>query len=75
MPPLLAACAPCAALEGRGMSHEQARVVINRLVEAQSATVGVVHVFFYAFAVFMIAAAIVWLAPKSKGSASVMSAH
>ena len=64
-----------ATLEGRGFSHEQARAVIDRLVDAQAATVGAGQVFFYAFAVFMIAAAIVWLAPKSKGSASAMSAH
>ena len=64
-----------ATLEARGFSHEQARAVIDRLVDAQAATVGAGQVFFYAFAVFMIAAAIVWLAPKSKGSASAMSAH
>ena len=67
--------ATMASLTAKGMSNEQARAVIDRLVDAQSATVGAVQVFFYAFAVFMIAAAIVWLAPKSKGSASAMSAH
>lgn len=64
-----------AALQARGFTTEQARAVIERLVEAQSATVGAVQVFLYAFAVFIAAAAIIWLAPKSKGSASAMSAH
>jgi MFS transporter, DHA2 family, multidrug resistance protein len=62
-------------LMAKGMSNDQARAVLDRLVDAQSATVGAVQVFLYAFAVFMIAAGIVWLAPKSKGSASAMSAH
>lgn len=64
-----------AALQARGFSTEQARAVIERLVDAQSATVGAVQVFLYAFAVFVAAAAIIWLAPKSKGSAAAASAH
>jgi MFS transporter, DHA2 family, multidrug resistance protein len=67
--------ATMASLMAKGMSNEQARAVIDRLVDAQAATVGAIQVFFYAFAVFMIAAGIVWLAPKSKGSVSAMSAH
>ncbi|WP_309547068.1 DHA2 family efflux MFS transporter permease subunit [Sphingomonas sp. SUN039] len=62
-------------LMAKGMSSDQARAVLDRLVDAQSATVGAVQVFFYAFAVFMVAAGIVWLAPKAKGSAAAMSAH
>jgi DHA2 family multidrug resistance protein len=64
-----------ASLTAKGMSTNQARAVIDRLVDAQSATVGAVHVFLLAFAVFMVAAAIIWIAPKSKGSADAMSAH
>jgi DHA2 family multidrug resistance protein len=67
--------ATMASLTAKGMSADQARAVIDRLVDAQSATVGAVHVFLLAFAVFMVAAAIIWIAPKSKGSADAMSAH
>jgi DHA2 family multidrug resistance protein len=67
--------ATIASLTAKGMSTDQARAVIDRLVDAQSATVGAVHVFLLAFAVFMVAAAIIWIAPKSKGSADAMSAH
>jgi MFS transporter, DHA2 family, multidrug resistance protein len=67
--------ATMASLTAKGMSTDQARAVIDRLVDAQSATVGAVHVFLLAFAVFMFAAAIIWIAPKSKGSTSAMSAH
>jgi MFS transporter, DHA2 family, multidrug resistance protein len=62
-------------LVARGMSNEQARAAVDRLVEAQSATVGATQAFLYAFAVFLIAAAIVWLAPRAKGSAAAASAH
>ncbi len=67
--------ATISSLMAKGMTGEQARAVIDRLVDAQSATVGAVHVFLLAFAVFMVAAGIVWIAPKSKGSAAGMSAH
>jgi DHA2 family multidrug resistance protein len=67
--------ASMALLTSKGMSADQARAVIDRLVDAQSATVGAVHVFLLAFTVFTVAAAIIWIAPKSKGSADAMSAH
>lgn len=67
--------ATMASLMAKGMSSDQARAVLDLLVDAQSATVGAVQVFLYAFAVFMVAAAIIWIVPKSKGSADAMSAH
>ena len=62
-------------LQTRGATSEQARGVVDRLVEAQAATVGATHVFTLACVIFAIAAAIVWLAPKPKGKADMGAAH
>ncbi len=64
-----------ARMEAGGMTQDQARAAIDRLVEAQAATVGANHVFTYAFAVFALAAATVWLAPKPKRVADASAAH
>ena len=64
-----------AQLQARGMSVEQSRGVIDRLVEAQSSTVGATHVFTLAFVVFLVAAAFVWIAPKPKGPPQMGAAH
>ncbi len=63
------------ALEARGFSTDQARASIDRLVDAQSATVGATHVFQYAFAVFLLAAAFVWLAPKPQRAVNMAESH
>lgn len=62
-------------LQAKGLSLEQARGTIDRLVEAQSSTVGATHVFTLAFVAFLIAAAFVWLAPKPKGKPEMGAAH
>jgi MFS transporter, DHA2 family, multidrug resistance protein len=58
-----------AVLEGRGMTAEQARAAIDRLVEVQAATLGAIHIYIVAGAVFLIAAASVWLAPRPRPGA------
>ena len=63
------------ALQNRGFTVDQSRGVLDRLVEAQAATVGATHVFLYAFFVFVIAAAIVWIAPRAKAGVSMGAAH
>jgi DHA2 family multidrug resistance protein len=57
-----------AKIDGRGASHEQARAAIDRMVEAQAATIGVIHIFLIAGAVFLVAAALVWIAPKGRAA-------
>lgn len=64
-----------AQLEARGLDTEQARGIVDRLVEAQSSTIGATHVFTLAFVIFAIAAAIVWLAPKPRGKVDTSAAH
>ncbi len=58
-----------ATLEERGLSTEQARGAIDRLVEVQAATLGAIQVYIVAGVVFLIAAASVWLAPKPRKGA------
>lgn len=75
VPSLNGVATTMADLEARGMSHEQARGLIDRLVEAQASTIGASHVFVLAFVVFIIAAAFVWLAPKPQRIGDPNAAH
>lgn len=62
-------------LEAGGFNPDQARAVLDRLVEAQAATVGATHVFVYAFVAFIVSGGLVWLAPKAKRLADPSAAH
>lgn len=53
-------------MQGAGLTGEQARGVLDRLVEGQAATLGVLHLFLAAGVVFVIAAIAVWCAPRPK---------
>ena len=53
-------------MEGAGLTADQARGVLDRLVEGQAATLGVLHLFLASGVIFLIAAAAVWLAPRPK---------
>jgi MFS transporter, DHA2 family, multidrug resistance protein len=64
-----------ATLEARGLTHEQARGLIDRLVDAQASTIGASHVFVLAFVAFMISAVFVWLAPKPAHTVASGAAH
>lgn len=51
-------------LQSAGLTLEQARGVLDRLVETQAATLGVLHLFLFSGVVFVIAAMAVWIAPR-----------
>ena len=53
-------------MQRAGLSLEQARAAIERLVDVQAATIGVLHLFLAAGVVFVIAAIAVWCAPLPK---------
>jgi DHA2 family multidrug resistance protein len=53
-----------AAMESAGLTADQARGVLDRLVEGQAATLGVLHLFLASGVIFVIAALSVWLAPR-----------
>jgi len=53
-------------LQRAGLSLEQARAAIERMVDVQAGTIGVLHLFLAAGVVFVIAAIAVWCAPLPK---------
>jgi DHA2 family multidrug resistance protein len=61
------ASATMAQLQASGLSPDQARAAIERLVDAQAATLGSNHVFLIAAAVLFVAAWVPWLAPRPTG--------
>lgn len=75
VPALNGADATMNSLQSLGYSVEQARTVLDRLVEAQAATVGATHVFILASVVFAAAAVVVWLAPKPTKAVDPSAAH
>lgn len=58
-----------AQLQSSGFSEGQARAVIERLVDAQAATIGATQVFGLAALVLLVAAAVVWLGPRARQGA------
>ena len=61
------ASATMAQLQAAGLSPDQARAAIERLVDAQAATLGSNHVFLIAAVVLFVAAWVPWLAPRPTG--------
>ncbi|WOF43575.1 DHA2 family efflux MFS transporter permease subunit [Sphingopyxis indica] len=51
-------------LQGAGLSMEQARAALDRMVEVQAMTLGVLHIYIATGIIFVIAAAAVWFAPR-----------
>ncbi len=64
-----------ARMEGGGLSSAQARSALDRLAEVQASTIGATHVFLYASAAFIVAAMLVWIAPKPKNVTGPAAAH
>lgn len=64
------------ALEGAGFSHEQARGMIDQLVEQQGTMLSTNHIFLVAAVFFIAAALMIWLVPKPPpGAQGAMGAH
>lgn len=59
-------------MKATGMQTEQARGVLERMVDAQAATIAVNHVFTMAAIVLTFAACIVWLVPKPRDGTFMM---
>ncbi|MDB5701721.1 MAG: family efflux transporter permease subunit [Sphingomonadales bacterium] len=64
-----------AALQQGGMTFEQARATLDRLVEVQASTLGMIHVFMVATTVFVVAMLVVWIAPRPKPGAAISGGH
>ena len=64
-----------AKMQAGGMTAEQSRGVLDRLVDVQASTIGASHVYLYACAAFAVAAVLVWLAPRPTGLVSASTGH
>lgn len=64
-----------AKLQGAGLSMEQARASVDRLLEVQAATLANLHIYASTALLFFFAAALVWLIPKVKISGPMGGGH
>jgi DHA2 family multidrug resistance protein len=64
-----------ATLQASGMGMEQARQVIGNLVDLEATTLAVDHTFFVTSIVLLVAAALVWIAPRTKGQTDLSNVH
>lgn len=63
------------AIAGLGFSPEGARQMLSNMVEVEATTLSVLHVFWTTSAILLIAAALIWLAPRPKRSGGVSMGH
>jgi DHA2 family multidrug resistance protein len=64
-----------ATMQKGGMSTEQARAMLDRMVEAQASTNSALHVFALSVIMFVGAAAVVWLAPRPRWALDPGASH
>ncbi|WP_340264882.1 DHA2 family efflux MFS transporter permease subunit [Sphingobium mellinum] len=62
-------------LTGTGLSPDQGRQMLSDLVEQQAMVVSMDHTFYAATAVLLVAAVLVWLAPRPRAKVDVSAAH
>jgi DHA2 family multidrug resistance protein len=67
--------AAMARLEAAGFSHEQARGVIERLVDQESVMLATNHIFLIAAVLFALSAMIIWIVPKPTRLVAPGAAH
>ena len=67
--------ATMASLQARGFSVGQSRDYVSRLVDSQANAVTTVNLFELFAAIFVAAAAIIWLAPKPKHAVAASAGH
>jgi DHA2 family multidrug resistance protein len=64
-----------AAMQVNGLSPEQARAALDHMVQSQAFTLATTEVFFVSAVLFILAASIIWLAPKPTRAVDVSAAH
>jgi DHA2 family multidrug resistance protein len=62
-------------LQAAGLSAEQARASLDRVLEVQAATLANLHVYASSAALFFAAAALVWVIPKMKITGPMGGGH
>ncbi|MCW1381624.1 DHA2 family efflux MFS transporter permease subunit [Novosphingobium sp. KCTC 2891] len=63
------------AVMSSGLPLPQARAMIERMVETEAMTIATNTIFLACFCVFVVAAAVVWLAPAPRGKVDLSAAH
>jgi DHA2 family multidrug resistance protein len=63
------------ALQARGFGVEQSRQMVSQLVDGQATAISTLQLFSLAGAIFVAAAAIIWLAPKPRHAVEPGAAH
>jgi len=63
------------AMQANGFSLEQARSAIAMLVDRESLVLATTHVFLIGAGIFLIAAMLIWMAPKPRGAVDTSAAH
>ena len=63
------------ALQARGFGVEQSRQMVSQLVDGQATAISTLQLFSLAAAIFVGAAAIIWLAPKPRHGVDPGAAH
>ena len=64
-----------ATLQAHGLGYEQSRQYISQLVDSQANAISTVNIFELFAAVFVVAATIIWLAPKPKHAVAAGAGH
>ncbi len=64
-----------AQLSAMGFSPEQTRLMLANMVEMEATTLAIIHVFWATSAMLLVAAALIWLAPRPKRLGGVAMAH
>jgi len=62
-------------LSGIGFSPEQAGLMLSNMVELEATTLAIIHVFWATSVMLIIAAALIWLAPRPKKSGGMAMGH
>lgn len=62
-------------MQAAGLTLEQARASLERIVQGQASTLALLHIYYLAAAVFVVAAVSVWLVPKPKKPAGMTASH
>jgi DHA2 family multidrug resistance protein len=62
-------------LSGMGFSPDQIRLMLSNMVEMEATTLAVIHIFWATSALLLVAAALIWLAPRPKKALTATVGH
>ncbi len=62
-------------ISGLGFSPQSVLQMLNNMVEAEATTLSIIHIFWTTSAILLVAAALIWLAPRPKRSGGISIGH